>query len=58
MHLSSSEQDEDDDTTADAALLALHLTHRETTLLFPMTVRHGDTDSEIADAPSSLPLPL
>ena len=37
-----------EDTTADAALLALHLTQRETTLLFVMTVRHGATDSQIA----------
>ncbi len=50
MHHSSSEQDEDDDTTANAALLAFHLSHRVTTFLFPMTVRHGDADSEIVDA--------
>ena len=37
-------------TAADAALLALHLTHRKTTLLFVMTVRRGATDSQIADA--------
>ena len=35
---------------ADAALLALLLTHREATLLFAMAARHGATDSQIADA--------
>jgi alkylhydroperoxidase/carboxymuconolactone decarboxylase family protein YurZ len=35
---------------ADAALLALLLTHREATLLFAMAARSGATDSQIADA--------
>jgi Ran GTPase-activating protein (RanGAP) involved in mRNA processing and transport len=39
-----------EDTTTDAALLALHLTHREATLLFAMAARHGATDSQIAHA--------
>ena len=37
-------------TAADAALLALHLTHREATLLFAMAARRGATDSQVADA--------
>ena len=45
---SGSQQHED--TAADAALLALHFTHREATLLFAMAARHGATDSQIADA--------
>jgi hypothetical protein len=47
---SGSKQHEDEDTAADAALLALHLTHREATLLFAMAARRGATDSQIADA--------
>ena len=39
-----------ENTAADAALLALHLTHREATLLFAMAARRGATDSQIADA--------
>ena len=39
-----------ENTTTDAALLALHLTHREATLLFAMAARHGATDSQIAHA--------
>ena len=39
-----------EDTAADAALLALLLTHREATLLFAMAARRGATDSQIADA--------
>ena len=37
-------------TAADAALLALQLTHRKATLLFAMAARRGATDSQIADA--------
>jgi hypothetical protein len=37
-------------TAADAALLALHLTHREATLLFTMAARRGATDLLISDA--------
>ncbi len=37
-------------TAGDAALLALHITHREATLLSAMAARHGATDSQIADA--------
>ena len=47
---SGSKQHEHEDTAADAALLALHLTHREATLLFAMAARRGATDSQIADA--------
>jgi hypothetical protein len=39
-----------EDAAADAALLALLLTHREATLLFAMAARRGATDSQIADA--------
>jgi hypothetical protein len=39
-----------EDTAADAALLALHLTHREATLLFSMAARHRGADAQIADA--------
>ena len=35
-----------EDTTTDASLVALHLTHREATLLFAMAARHGATDSQ------------
>ncbi len=35
---------------ANAALLLLHLRHREATLLFAMAARRGATDSQIADA--------
>ena len=47
---SGSKQHEGEDTADDAALLALHLTHREATLLFAMAARHGATDSQIANA--------
>jgi len=47
---SGSKQHEHEDTAADAALLALHLTHREATLLFAMAANRGATDSQIADA--------
>ena len=46
---SCSKQHENEDTAADAVLLALHLTHREATLLFAMAARRGATDSQIAD---------
>jgi hypothetical protein len=38
-----------EETAADAVLLALHLTHREATLLFSMTARHhyvADTEEK------------
>jgi hypothetical protein len=38
------------DTTVDGSLHVLHQTHRETTLLFVMTTRHGVTDAEIVEA--------
>jgi hypothetical protein len=39
-----------EETAADTVMLALHITHREATLLFAMATRHGTTDSQIADA--------
>ena len=47
---SGSKQHEDEDTSADVVLLALHLTDRETPLLFTMTAGRGATDSQIEDA--------
>jgi len=47
---SGSKQHEHEHTASDTALLALHLTHREATLLFAMAVNRGATDSQIADA--------
>ena len=40
----------DEDAAAHVALLALHLTHNESTLLFVMAARQGGTDAHIADA--------
>jgi hypothetical protein len=39
-----------EDTITDAALRALHRTHREATLLFEMAARQRATDSQIANA--------
>jgi hypothetical protein len=46
----SKQHDEHESTAADAAPFALHLTHREATLLFAMAARRGATDSQIAHA--------
>ena len=35
---------------AEAALLALHNTHRQSSLLFVMAARQGATDAQVADA--------
>ena len=46
----ASDSKQQEHTADDAALLALHLTHREATLLFAMAARRGVTDLLISDA--------
>ena len=50
VNMTNGRKQRDEDAAADAALLALHLTHTESTLLFVMAARQGFTDAEIAHA--------
>jgi len=50
VNVTSGRKQRDEDAAADAALLALHLTHTESTLLFVMAARQGFTDAQIANA--------
>ena len=58
VNVTSGRKQRDEDAAAhDAALLALHLTHTESTLLFLMVARQGATDAQIANALGGLFLP-
>ncbi len=43
VNVTSGRKQRDEDAAADAALLALHLTHRQSTLLFVMAAKVSNT---------------